>query len=348
MRVQGEWGEKQEAYEEATAGKPTIQSGREGTSDRASYAEVTEYGNAPEQAFQQLKKKLVGPPILHSPDFTKEFTVTTDVSKYALGAYPRQGSIGKDLPIVYVSPMLNKAELNYGCQHGTAGGGCQHGTAGGGCQHGTAGGGCQHGTAGGGGQHGTAGGGGQHGTAGGGGQHGTAGGGGQHGTAGGGGQHGTAGGGGQHRTAGGGGQHRTAGGGGQHRTAGGGGQHRTAGGGGQHRTAGGGGQHRTAGGGGQHRTAGGGGQHRTAGGGGQHGTAGGGGQHGRRRRSVRMEENGIGWGQYGWRRMALAGGSTDGGEWHWLGAAQLEEDGVGWRLMDSWVESNMVVANELG
>lgn len=71
------------------------------------------WDEAQEEAFQMLKGKLIQLPILQYPDFTKEFLLTTDASKYALGACLSQGPIGKDLPIAYISRTLNKAELNY-------------------------------------------------------------------------------------------------------------------------------------------------------------------------------------------------------------------------------------------
>jgi hypothetical protein len=52
-------------------------------------------------------------PILQYPDFTREFTLTTDASNEGIGAVLSQGQIGKDLPIAYASRNLNKAEKNY-------------------------------------------------------------------------------------------------------------------------------------------------------------------------------------------------------------------------------------------
>lgn len=66
-----------------------------------------------EQAFQSLKNALTTEPILCYPDFKKEFILTTDASKIALGAILSQGEIGRDLPIAYASRTLNKAESNY-------------------------------------------------------------------------------------------------------------------------------------------------------------------------------------------------------------------------------------------
>lgn len=64
-------------------------------------------------AFNQLRKSLCSEPILQYPDFTRPFILTTDASGYAIGGVLSQGNIGKDLPIAYVSRVLNKAEQNY-------------------------------------------------------------------------------------------------------------------------------------------------------------------------------------------------------------------------------------------
>jgi hypothetical protein len=50
---------------------------------------------------------------LQHPDFSKEFILTTDASNQGLGAILSQGEIGKDLPVVYASRNLNKAEKKY-------------------------------------------------------------------------------------------------------------------------------------------------------------------------------------------------------------------------------------------
>ena len=64
-------------------------------------------------SFEKLKKKLINPPILQFPDFSREFLVTTDASLNAIGGVLSQGTIGQDLPIAYASRTLNKAERNY-------------------------------------------------------------------------------------------------------------------------------------------------------------------------------------------------------------------------------------------
>jgi len=66
-----------------------------------------------EQAFRDLKSKLISPPILRYPDDSRRFILTTDASNEGLGAVLSQGEIEKGLPIALASRSLNKAERNY-------------------------------------------------------------------------------------------------------------------------------------------------------------------------------------------------------------------------------------------
>jgi len=65
------------------------------------------------EAFEKLKNALCTEPVLQYPDFTQPFNLATDASGHAIGGILSQGKIGKDLPIAYVSRILNKAEQNY-------------------------------------------------------------------------------------------------------------------------------------------------------------------------------------------------------------------------------------------
>lgn len=65
------------------------------------------------KSFEQCKQILSSSSILQYPDFSKPFILTTDASKYALGAVLSQGPIGKDKPIAFASRTLNKSEENY-------------------------------------------------------------------------------------------------------------------------------------------------------------------------------------------------------------------------------------------
>jgi hypothetical protein len=72
-----------------------------------------EWANEQEHAFRSLKNKLISPPILRYPDYSREFILTTYASKEGVGAVLSQGEIGKDLPIAFASRSLNNAERNY-------------------------------------------------------------------------------------------------------------------------------------------------------------------------------------------------------------------------------------------
>lgn len=61
-------------------------------------------------AFELLKRKLVSPPILQYPDFSKEFRLTCDASDIACGAVLSQLHNGEDLPICYASKAFQKAD----------------------------------------------------------------------------------------------------------------------------------------------------------------------------------------------------------------------------------------------
>lgn len=66
-----------------------------------------------QNAFDNLKEKLMTAPVLKYPDFSEEFIVTTDASDYAIGAVLSQGKVGSDRLIVYASRVLTRAEQNY-------------------------------------------------------------------------------------------------------------------------------------------------------------------------------------------------------------------------------------------
>ena len=71
------------------------------------------WGQEQNEAFETLKTILTSKPLLQYPNFEKEFILTTDASKEAVGAILSQGPIGSDKPIAYASRTLNKAEQNY-------------------------------------------------------------------------------------------------------------------------------------------------------------------------------------------------------------------------------------------
>jgi hypothetical protein len=70
------------------------------------------WGESQEIAFRTLKQKLTSKPILHYPEFPREFILTTDASNDGAGAVLSQGEISKDLPIAFASRSFNEAERN--------------------------------------------------------------------------------------------------------------------------------------------------------------------------------------------------------------------------------------------
>ena len=66
-----------------------------------------------EEAFQDLKKRLVEAPILQLPDPDAEFTVTTDASDFAIGAVLSQKGEEGLRPVAFESRKLSPAERNY-------------------------------------------------------------------------------------------------------------------------------------------------------------------------------------------------------------------------------------------
>ena len=63
--------------------------------------------------FEDLKQRLISPPILAYPDFQYPFTVATDASGLALGAVLSQEVEGVERVVAFWSRQLNKAERNY-------------------------------------------------------------------------------------------------------------------------------------------------------------------------------------------------------------------------------------------
>jgi len=63
--------------------------------------------------FQTLKGKIISSPVLKYPVFSQRFILTADASGEGLDAVLSQGEIGKDLPVVFASRTLNRAEKNY-------------------------------------------------------------------------------------------------------------------------------------------------------------------------------------------------------------------------------------------
>ena len=67
-----------------------------------------------EKAFHQLKQALCSSPVIHSPDFTKEFVLQTDALEQEVGAVLCQRDVdGKEHPVTYFSHKLLPREERY-------------------------------------------------------------------------------------------------------------------------------------------------------------------------------------------------------------------------------------------
>ena len=66
-----------------------------------------------EKAFREIKELLSTYPILTSPDYTKQFYVSTDASDKGLGGVLYQNIFGKEKVIAYCSRTLSSAEKHY-------------------------------------------------------------------------------------------------------------------------------------------------------------------------------------------------------------------------------------------
>lgn len=65
------------------------------------------------EAFESLRRKLISPPILAFPDFTKPFRVSTDASGVGIGSVLKQGDPGHENVIAYASRVLRPEEQRY-------------------------------------------------------------------------------------------------------------------------------------------------------------------------------------------------------------------------------------------
>ena len=72
-----------------------------------------QWSSSCQEAFEELKRRLVSPPILAYPDFTLPFLLHTDASANTIGAVLSQTQDGNECVISYWSRQLNKSERNY-------------------------------------------------------------------------------------------------------------------------------------------------------------------------------------------------------------------------------------------
>ena len=66
-----------------------------------------------DEAFNNLKERLISPPILRQPDFQRQFVLTTDASTYGLGAILSQPDGDQENVIAYASRTMNEHERRY-------------------------------------------------------------------------------------------------------------------------------------------------------------------------------------------------------------------------------------------
>ena len=70
-------------------------------------------GKEQQDSFEEIKCRLVKPPVLHMPNTTGRFHLYSDTSKFAMGSTLYQTQNGKPKMIAYASERLPKAIRNY-------------------------------------------------------------------------------------------------------------------------------------------------------------------------------------------------------------------------------------------
>ena len=71
------------------------------------------WGKEQQDSFIEIKHKLVKPPVLHMPNKSGRFHLSSDTSKYATGIMLYQIEGGKPKLITYASKRLSEAVRNY-------------------------------------------------------------------------------------------------------------------------------------------------------------------------------------------------------------------------------------------
>ena len=71
------------------------------------------WGKEQQSAFEEIKHRLVRPPILHMPNHEGRFHLYSDTSKFAMGSTLYQIQNGKPESIAYASKRLPEAVRNY-------------------------------------------------------------------------------------------------------------------------------------------------------------------------------------------------------------------------------------------
>ena len=71
------------------------------------------WGKEQQGAFEEIKHRLIKPPVLYMPNTTGRFHLYSDTSKFATGSVLYQIQKGKYKLIAYVSKILPEAAKNY-------------------------------------------------------------------------------------------------------------------------------------------------------------------------------------------------------------------------------------------
>ena len=66
------------------------------------------------EAFERAKKVLLNVPVLHNPDWSREFILETDASQFGVGAVLFQEVGGEKRYADFAAKAFNKAQQNYG------------------------------------------------------------------------------------------------------------------------------------------------------------------------------------------------------------------------------------------
>ena len=71
------------------------------------------WGEEQQNAFKEIKHRLIKPPILHMPNHERRFHLYSDMSKFATGSTLYQIQNGKPKLIAYASKRLNETVKSY-------------------------------------------------------------------------------------------------------------------------------------------------------------------------------------------------------------------------------------------
>ena len=71
------------------------------------------YGGRNSKTFEEIKCRLIEPPVLHMPNTSGRFHLYPDTSKFAIGSVLYQIQNGKPKLIAYLSKRLPEAAKNY-------------------------------------------------------------------------------------------------------------------------------------------------------------------------------------------------------------------------------------------